>query len=242
MPVKICVSCAEVYWYLSDFTDSSAEEVSRGIGLAVSTVRTHLRTLEKDEVIVGRHRPKIYRLKHNPSAQCNVRLKELEPYARQIKRPGAGITFWQIDASSSLSACFAAGSQLNHLTEFPGFSYRSSLFSYRSSLLSDMPENMDTYLFNSREVAQEVAWVLRGEWDGVNAVAWNLSDVDGIALSTAASLENAEYCRENAVCLLGMELEGSPVFEQALAGKSYVLSESLLEVFEVFMRNLGENS
>jgi DNA-binding transcriptional ArsR family regulator len=47
-------------------------------------------------------------------------------------------------------------------------------------------------LFNSVEVAQEVAYSLRGEWDGCNGV--EIPDFDPAALKTAASLAEGQWC------------------------------------------------
>ena len=55
-----------------------------------------------------------------------------------------------------------------------------------------------TLLFNSVQAAQEVAYTLRAEWDGLNCVI--LYKVDRAALETAIALAQAEYCTEGKVC------------------------------------------
>jgi len=50
-----------------------------------------------------------------------------------------------------------------------------------------------TLLFNSRKAAQEVAWMLRGEWDGCNGVSFDLLDEE--AIITAAALQETGWCK-----------------------------------------------
>ena len=50
----------------------------------------------------------------------------------------------------------------------------------------------ETILFDSVEAAQEVAYVLRGTWDGCNGV--ELSEIDWQALKTSASLVDGQWC------------------------------------------------
>ncbi|MBD2770594.1 pentapeptide repeat-containing protein [Iningainema sp. BLCCT55] len=47
-------------------------------------------------------------------------------------------------------------------------------------------------LFDSIAAAQEVAFMLQGEWDGCNGVL--MTKCDGVAVNTAASLMEAEWC------------------------------------------------
>lgn len=56
-------------------------------------------------------------------------------------------------------------------------------------------------LFDSESAAQEVAFILGGEWDGCNSIA--LDKFDQVAVNTAASLVGAEWCyRGDRVALL----------------------------------------
>ena len=54
------------------------------------------------------------------------------------------------------------------------------------------------FLFNSVEAAQEVAYALRGKWDGCNGVEFLIHDY--LALQLAADLCNAEYCAVGSGC------------------------------------------
>jgi len=55
-----------------------------------------------------------------------------------------------------------------------------------------------TLLFNSSQAAQEVAYTLQAEWDGLNCII--IYKVDRAALETAIDLAQAEYCTEGKVC------------------------------------------
>jgi hypothetical protein len=47
-------------------------------------------------------------------------------------------------------------------------------------------------LFDSLEAAQEVAYAIRGDWDGCNGV--EITDFDSASLELAASLAGAQWC------------------------------------------------
>jgi len=53
-------------------------------------------------------------------------------------------------------------------------------------------------LFNSIKAAQEVAYILRGNWDSCNGVEFLAHDFYALKLATA--LCNAEYCEVGNVC------------------------------------------
>jgi len=55
-----------------------------------------------------------------------------------------------------------------------------------------------SFLFNSVKAAQEVAYALRGRWDGYNGV--NFLAHDYVALRLATALCNTEYCEVGNKC------------------------------------------
>lgn len=59
-----------------------------------------------------------------------------------------------------------------------------------------------SFLFTTKELAEEVAFLLKAEqgWDGLNAI--NLTRDEVIALETAAGLGGTEYCWEGQRCLI----------------------------------------
>ena len=58
--------------------------------------------------------------------------------------------------------------------------------------------NSYSFLFNSIKAAQDVAYALRGAWDGCNGV--ELLAHDHLALKLAAALCDAEYCAAGSSC------------------------------------------
>lgn len=57
-----------------------------------------------------------------------------------------------------------------------------------------------TFLFYVSEAAQQVAWMLCGEWDGLNTVT--LNNYDEVALATAANLAGSEFCCVGQACVI----------------------------------------
>lgn len=49
-------------------------------------------------------------------------------------------------------------------------------------------------LFDSCEAASEIAFMLRGEWNGYNGVAIDVDKIDEIAIDTTANLMQAKWC------------------------------------------------
>lgn len=94
--------------------------------------------------------------------------------------------------------------------------------------------NRSTILFSSSLVAREVAYVLRGEWDGVNAVI--LHQPDFTAINTTVKLlelqlgQKIEFCRNQESCCfrddrqIHLYLDDRP-----RAGKSILLTEFLIQ-------------
>lgn len=64
--------------------------------------------------------------------------------------------------------------------------------------------NADIFLFDSIKAAQEVAFSLRGNWDGCNCIEFNKQS-DNAALKLAANICNAEYCQAGEACNIHLE-------------------------------------
>lgn len=89
-----------------------------------------------------------------------------------------------------------------------------------------------TMLFNSTVAATEVAYMLRAEWDGVNAVTMYQPDL--VAVRNALALlklelgqEEVEYCQAGECCTL-IPSSIAPTFENR-SGKSLMVAEELLD-------------
>lgn len=89
-----------------------------------------------------------------------------------------------------------------------------------------------TILFSSAVAARELAYMLRGDWDGVNAVI--IYQPDAIAVKNALDLlrlelgqEEVEYCQAGERCTL-LIFPSIPLFSKARSGKSVLMAEFLL--------------
>lgn len=94
--------------------------------------------------------------------------------------------------------------------------------------------NGSSILFSSPLVAREAAYILRGEWDGLNAVI--LHQTDTTAINTTVQLlelelgQKIEFCRNQEFCCfrddpqIHLYLDDRP-----RAGKSILLTESLIQ-------------
>lgn len=88
-------------------------------------------------------------------------------------------------------------------------------------------------MFASLVAAREVAYILRGDWDGLNAVT--IYQPDAVAIHNALALvkldlglEEVEYCTAGECCLL--ENKGAMrVFEGTRSGKSIMLADFFVD-------------
>ncbi len=74
------------------------------------------------------------------------------------------------------------------------------------------------FLFDEIQAAREVAYMLRGEWDGCNGVV--ISKIDRAAIETAASLVDAKWCWSFEQCKLPTSLQ-EEVRQRYRYGKRY---------------------
>lgn len=105
-----------------------------------------------------------------------------------------------------------------------------------SLTISKLESDRSTILFNSALVAREAAYVLRGEWDGVNAVI--VAQPDFAATKTAVELlklelgQEIEFCHNGERCPLP-ELLQTPIhlhlLDRPRSGKSILLSGYLIQ-------------
>lgn len=69
-----------------------------------------------------------------------------------------------------------------------------SLFKGQIAGLSNRDRENQTLLFDSCYAAEDIAFMLGGQWDNCNGVV--VSVVDEVAIATAAKLVNAKWCHE----------------------------------------------
>lgn len=97
-----------------------------------------------------------------------------------------------------------------------------------SLFIVERDSDLITILFNSTSVAREIAYTLRGSWDGLNSVV--IHQPDRVAVQNALALvklelglREIEYCTAGECCLLENEGE-MRIFGSARAGKSVALA------------------
>ena len=90
-----------------------------------------------------------------------------------------------------------------------------------------------TMLFSSVLAAREVAYMLRGDWDGLNAVT--IYQPDAVAVLNALALlklelglEEVNYCHAGEDCSV-LVLPPIQVFSTARSGKSVLMAEFLMQ-------------
>ena len=90
-----------------------------------------------------------------------------------------------------------------------------------------------TLLFSSALAARELAYLLRGDWDGVNAVT--IYQPDAVAVKNALALlklelgqEEVNYCYAGEDCSV-LVLPPSQIFSTARSGKSVLMAEFLMQ-------------
>lgn len=66
--------------------------------------------------------------------------------------------------------------------------------------------NVDTFVFDSVKAAQEVAYMLRGNWDGCNSIELT-NQSDKTALKLAASICSAQYCQAEKTCNIASDCD-----------------------------------
>lgn len=91
-----------------------------------------------------------------------------------------------------------------------------------------------TMLFSSALVAREVAYMLRGDWDGLNAVTIHQPDV--VAIQNALALlklelgkEQVEFCHAGEDCYLPGKEQQLLLTGECRSGKSLMVAELLIE-------------
>lgn len=99
--------------------------------------------------------------------------------------------------------------------------------------LSNVDGDRITIVFASAVAARETAYMLRRDWDGLNAVT--IPQPDSVAIHNALALvklelglEEVEYCRAGECCLL--ENKGvMRLFEGTRSGKSVMLADFFVD-------------
>lgn len=80
-------------------------------------------------------------------------------------------------------------------------------------------------LFDSESAAQEIAFMLGGEWDGCNGIA--VSKFDQVAVNTTASLVGAEWCYRGTSLALLVRLPVDELKRRYAAGERNFINANL---------------
>lgn len=95
-----------------------------------------------------------------------------------------------------------------------------------SNIFNRQPKKQQTVLlFDSIAAAQEVAYMLQGEWDGCNGVL--MSKCDEVAINTAASLMEAAWCYQGASNAVLNRLATDELQRRYAIGERYFINANL---------------
>jgi len=102
-------------------------------------------------------------------------------------------------------------------------------FSFRKNKFTDFDDllwhQQDVLLFNSTEAAQEIAFMLGGQWDGCNAIL--VDKCDELAVNTAASLVQAKWCYSGGSVPLLIRLSVDELMRHYAAGNRNFINANL---------------
>jgi Pentapeptide repeats (8 copies) len=101
-----------------------------------------------------------------------------------------------------------------------------TLSSLKDSITSLSNGNDRTLLFDSCYAAENVAFMLGGQWDYCNSVV--LSAPDEIAIETAAKMVNARWCYKSKSCALLPKLSVEVLKRRYAAGDRHFINANLM--------------
>ena len=103
-----------------------------------------------------------------------------------------------------------------------GFSFAKNLFTGLKKLSS---LRQDVLLFDSSAAAQEIAFMLRSEWDGCNGVV--MSKCDRVTVDTAANLVGAKWCHSGDSFALLIKLSTNEFLKRYALGERNFINANL---------------
>ena len=86
-------------------------------------------------------------------------------------------------------------------------------------------QDKDILLFDSSQAAEDIAFMLGGQWDGCNSVM--LHKCDQVAVNTAASLLRSEWCYQGASLALLLRLTANELLKRYAAGERNFVNANL---------------
>lgn len=104
----------------------------------------------------------------------------------------------------------------------PGFSFAKNMFSGLKNLSS---LKQDVLLFDSSAAAQEIAFMLRSEWDGCNGVV--MPKYDRVTVDAAANLVGAKWCHSGDSFALLIRLSTNELMMRYAVGERNFINANL---------------
>ena len=103
-----------------------------------------------------------------------------------------------------------------------GFSFAKNMFTGLKNL---SPLRQDVLLFDSSTAAQEIAFMLRREWDGCNGVV--MPKCDRVTVDTAANLVGAKWCHSGDSSALLIKLSTNELIRRYAVGERNFINANL---------------
>lgn len=88
------------------------------------------------------------------------------------------------------------------------------------------PKKTPVLLFDSIAAASDIAFMLKGEWDGCNGV--EIAKCDEVAVKTAAAMIQAEWCYQGAEKAVLNKLTANELLRRYATGERYFINANLM--------------
>jgi len=100
------------------------------------------------------------------------------------------------------------------------------------------PQQETVFLFDSIAAASDMAFMLKGDWDGCNSLV--LSKCDKVAIEAAASLLETSWCYQNTCEPVLIRLEVNELLRRYAVGDRYFINANLrcAQLSEVCLENI----
>lgn len=83
--MRFPISTIEVFYYIEEFPNSTAEEICQGVGLRLSTIKGKLSLLAQNSLVICVGNPRIYRIASNISPEILASFEKDKRLALEIR-------------------------------------------------------------------------------------------------------------------------------------------------------------
>lgn len=224
---KAKISFAEVFWALSDIGIGTIPELCEELSLAAPVVQQSLDVLKGLGIVRG-YSSSMHYMPNSLISECHLMwLRRYESPARHATRQ----RHESLAKAQELKVVTTQDGLTIRLRSNPGkligrsgwksFFAGYSMINFMNSSYRSTSQRKITILFSSKEAAQEVAWSLRADWDGLTGVT--LPQTDRAAIETTARSVGSEYCRVGDHCYSGSsDAKTSSTFTELLSFLSFL--------------------